>query len=133
MQKTDNRLQCSDEKKSKIKMTKQATSLRRQHQVCKVYECKIVEKRLNNKQREELKMLFVEGKWFYNHVLAMKKNGIKLRDINTTSIKEVKHFDKDGNDVVSQFHHLSSQQKQAIVTRMISNEKAILSLIKNKF
>ena len=54
-------------------------------------------------------MLFVEGKWFYNYVLTMKRNGIKLRDINTTSIKEVKHFDKDGNEVVSQLHHLSSQ------------------------
>lgn len=109
MDKADNRLQCSDEKKSKIKMTKQATSLRRQHQVCKVYECKIVEKRLNAKQREELKMLFVEGKWFYNHVLSMKKNGIKLRDINTTSIKEVKHFDKDKNEILSKIEHLSSQ------------------------
>ena len=109
MDKVDNRLQCSDEKKSKIKMTKQATSLRRQHQVCKVYECKIVEKRLNNRQREELKMLFVEGKWFYNHVLSMKKNGIKLRDINTTSIKDVKHFDKDGNKITTKLKHLSSQ------------------------
>jgi len=52
--------------------------------------------------------LFVEGKWFYNHVLAMKKNGIKLKDINTTSIKDVKHLDKNGNEVVSQLHHLSS-------------------------
>lgn len=108
MQEKDNRFTCSDEKKSKIKATKQATSLRRQHQVCKVYECKIVEKRLNNKQREEMKMLFVEGKWFYNHVLSMKKNGLKLRDINTTSIKEVRHFSKDGNEVVSQLHQLSS-------------------------
>lgn len=78
-------------------------------------------------------MLFVEGKWFYNYILAMKKNGIKLKDINTTNIKEVKHFDKDGNEVVSQLNQLSSQQKQAVVTRMISNEKAILALIKNKF
>lgn len=114
-------------------MTKTMTSFRRQHQVCKVYECKVVEKRLNNKQRKELKMLFVEGKWFYNYVLSMKKNGIKLRNINTTNIKDVKHFDKDGNEVVSQLHHLSSQQKQAIVTRMISNEKTIASLVKNKF
>ena len=53
-------------------------------------------------------MLFVEGKWFYNHVLAMKKNGIKFRDINTTNIKDVCHFDKDGNEVISQLHHLSS-------------------------
>ncbi|MBP5784377.1 MAG: hypothetical protein J6W16_02180 [Methanobrevibacter sp.] len=78
-------------------------------------------------------MLFVEGKWFYNHVLTMKRNGIHLKDINTTHIKDVKHFDKDGNEVVSQLRYLSSQQKQAIITRMISNEKAIRSLIKNKF
>lgn len=133
MDKADNRFKCSNEKKSKIKMTKQATSLRRQYQVCKVYECKIVEKRLNNKQREELQMLFVEGKWFYNHVLSMKKNGVRLRDINTTNIKDVRHFDKDKNEVVSQLNQLSSQQKQALVTRMISNEKAIASLVKNKF
>lgn len=90
-------------------MTKQATAFRRQHQVCKVYECKVVEKRLNAKQREELKMLFVEGKWFYNHILAMKKNGIRLKDINTTNIKEVKHFDKDRNEILSKIEHLSSQ------------------------
>ena len=111
MDKADNRFKCSAEKKSKIKMTKQATSLRRQYQVCKVYECKIVEKRLNKRQKEQLQMLFVEGKWFYNHVLSMKKNGIKLKDINTTNIKEVKHFDKDKNEVVSRLNQLSSQQK----------------------
>ena len=109
MQEKDNRFACSDEKKSKIKMTKQVTALRRQHQVCKVFECKIVEKRLNNKQREELKMLFVEGKWFYNHVIAMKRNGIKLKDINTTSVKEVRHFTKDKNEILSRLEVLSSQ------------------------
>ena len=54
-------------------------------------------------------MLFVEGKWFYNHVLSMKKNGIKLRDINTTNIKEVHHFDKDRNEILSKLEVLSSQ------------------------
>jgi hypothetical protein len=78
-------------------------------------------------------MLFVEGKWFYNHVLSMKKNGMKLRDINTTNIRDVRHFDKDKNEILSRLEVLSSQQKQALVTRMISNEKTILSLIKNKF
>ena len=115
MDKIDNRFQCSDKKKSKIKMTKQATAFRRQHQVYKVYECKVVEKRLNKRQKEELKMLFIEGKWFYNHILAMKKNGIKLKDINTTNIKDVKHFDINGNEILSRLEVLSSQQKQAIV------------------
>lgn len=78
-------------------------------------------------------MLFVEGKWFYNHVLNMKKNGVHLRDINTTHIKTVKHFDKDKNPIETELRYLSSQQKQALVQRMISNEKTIRSLTKNKF
>ena len=133
MKNKDNRFVCSDEKKSKIKATKTLTSLRRKNQVCKVFECKIVEKRLNKKQKEQLNMLFIEGKWFYNHVLSMKRNGVQLKDINTTNIKEVKHFDKDKNEIISNIKYLRSQQKQALVTRMIANEKTIRSLIKNKF
>ena len=111
-------------------MTKQATSLRRQHQVCKVYECKIVEKRLNNKQREELKMLFVEGKWFYNHLLTLHKDS-SLRDINVCRIKEVDHFDKDGNTIHSKLEYISAAEKQALQARMISNEMTIKSLVKS--
>ena len=76
MNEVDNRFVCSNAKKNKIRESKRLTSLRRQNQVVKVFECKIVEKRLNNKQREELERLFLEGKWFYNHVLNMKKNGV---------------------------------------------------------
>ena len=130
MQEKDNRFACSDEKKSKIKMSKQATAIRRQHQVCKVFECKIVEKRLNNKQREELKMLFVEGKWFYNHLLTLHKDS-SLRGINVCRIKEVDHFDKDGNFLHSKLEYISAAEKQALQARMISNEMAIKSLVKS--
>ena len=133
MKEKDNRFACSDKKKSRIKATKTLTSLRRKSQVCKVFECKIVEKRLNKKQKEQLDMLFVEGKWFYNHILTMKKSGIQLKNINTTNIREVKHFDKNGNEIISDIKYLSSQQKQALVTRMIANDKTIRSLIKNRF
>ena len=133
MKETGNRYICSDKKKSKIRESKRLTSLRRQDQVCKVFECKIVEKRLNNKQREELERLFLEGKWFYNHVLNMKKNGVQLRDINTTHIKTVRKLDKDQNELSEDLFCLSSQEKQAIVSRMIANEKAIKSLVKNGF
>lgn len=111
-------------------MSKQATTLRRQHQVCKVYECKIVEKRLNSKQREELKMLFVEGKWFYNHLLTLHKDS-SLRDINVCRIKEVDHFDKDGNTIHSKLEYISAAEKQALQARMISNEMTIKSLVKS--
>ena len=130
MQEKDNRFACSDEKKSKIKMSKQATALRRQHQICKVFECKIVEKRLNNKQREELKMLFVEGKWFYNHLLTLHKD-LSLRDINVCRIKEVDHFDKGGNLLHSKLEYISAAEKQALQARMISNEMTIKSLVKS--
>ena len=69
MKEDDNRLVCSDAKKAAIKATRFATAFRRQNQVCKVFECKIVEKRLNSRQKEQLKLLFVEGKRFYNHIL----------------------------------------------------------------
>ena len=111
-------------------MSKQATAIRRQHQVCKVFECKIVEKRLNNKQREELKMLFVEGKWFYNHLLTLHKDS-SLRGINVCRIKEVDHFDKDGNFLHSKLEYISAAEKQALQARMISNEMAIKSLVKS--
>lgn len=110
---------CSEEKRNRIRETRTATALRRQGQVCKSFECKIVEKRLNSRQREELKMLFVEGKWFYNHILNYKKScGVRFRDVNTTKIKSVIHFDKDGNPVESELQHLASQHKQALLTRM---------------
>jgi putative transposase len=125
----DNRLVCSEDKKSSIKKSIAATAERRKNQVLHVYECKIVEKRLNNKQREQLSKLFVEGKWFYNHVLNIHQNGLALNEINSTNIKSVEHFDKDKNKILSELEVLSSQEKQAIVTRMASNERTIMSLV----
>ena len=130
MNKTDNRLKCSDEKRAAIKATRFATASKRKNQVCKVFECKIVEKKLNNKQHEELDMLFVEGKWFYNQVLNIHESGIELNKINSTNIKEVEHFDKDKNKITTKLNYIGSQQKQAIITRMISNQKTIITLVK---
>ena len=132
MQKKDNRLKCSAEKKASIKASFLATAAKRKHQVCKVFECKIVEKRLNKRQKEELEMLFVEGKWFYNHVLNIHKSGTKLNKINSTKIKSVDRRDKDKNIITTKLEHLGSQQKQEIVTRMNANERTIISLVKAK-
>ncbi len=130
MKEDDNRLVCSDDKKAAIKATRFATASRRQNQVCKVFECKIVEKRLNKKQRDQLEMLFVEGKRFYNHVLNLHQNGVSLKDINTTSIKSVDCLTKDKQSMTYDLNVIGSQMKQSIVTRMISNEKTIMTLVK---
>ena len=126
----DNRIKCSDEKKVAIKASRIATAHRRKTQILKVYECKIVEKRLSKAQKEQLQKLFCEGKWFYNHVLNIHQNGVQLNDINSTNIKEIQHFDKNRKQLTTKIEQLSSQQKQAIITQMISNEKTIISLVK---
>ena len=104
---TDGRSICSEEKKSKIKHTRMRTALRRAGQVVKVFECKIVKKRLNATQREELEMLFVEGKWFYNHMLNLHKD-VSLRDINPCRIKEVDRLDKDHNQIHTKLEFISA-------------------------
>lgn len=107
MTETDNRKACSEEKKSKIREAKKRTALRRFGQVVKVYECKIVEKRLNAKQREQLKMLFVEGKWFYNHVLNLHQSQ-KLRALNACAIKDVSRLDKDRKAQTIRLEYISA-------------------------
>ncbi len=128
--KTDNRSVCSNEKKNKIKESIQNTHLKRTMQIVKVFECKIVEKRLNKKQKEELEMLFVEGKWFYNHLLNLHKEK-ELREINVCQVKEVNHFNKEHQKINSRLEYILAAQKQAIKARMISNEMTIKRLIKN--
>lgn len=128
--KTDNRSVCSNEKKNKIKESIQNTRLKRTMQIVKVFECKIVEKRLNKKQKEELEMLFVEGKWFYNHLLNLHKEK-ELREINVCQVKEVNHFNKEHQKINSRLEYILAVQKQAIQARMISNEMTIKRLIKN--
>ena len=130
MKDIDNRLVCSDEKKNKIIATRSQTRLRRQGQIVKSYELKIVEKRLNKLQHEELDMLFVEGKWFYNHVLNLNRQGQRLSDINSTNIKIIEHYDKDKNLIQSELKYLSAAQKQAILARMVSNQMTIIQLVK---
>ena len=53
-----------------------------------------------------------------------------MKDINTTSIKSVEGFTKDKKKVSYDLDVIGSQIKQSIVTRMISNEKTIMTLVK---
>ena len=75
-------------------------------------------------------MIFVEGKWFYNHLLTLHKDS-SLRDVNVCRIKEVDRFDKDGNLLHSKLEYISAAEKQALQARMISNEMTIKSLVKS--
>lgn len=134
MKDNDKRLKCSEVKRRAIRQTKLKTKLRRSSQIVKTFECKIKMSRLTSTQKEDLTKLFLEAKWFYNYVLSIKNDEhCSLSEIKTTDIKSVVHFDKEHNEIESELEHLSSQQKQAFIARMISNEKAIASLVKNGY
>lgn len=45
-------------------------------------------------------MIFLEGKRFYNYILALKKNeNLTLRQINPSQIYKIDYLDKDKNVV----------------------------------
>ena len=45
-------------------------------------------------------MIFLEGKRFYNHILALKKNeNLTLRQIKPSQIYKIDYLDKDKNVV----------------------------------
>lgn len=109
MKANDKRLECSAEKKRALREARLRTKSRRASQVVRTFECKIKASRLNLRQEEELERLFVEAKWFYNHVLNLtKEQECKLYEISTTDIRSVTHLDKDGNEVETELQVLSS-------------------------
>lgn len=121
----------TEEEKAKIRASKKATALKHSSMDVKVYELKIVEKRLNRQQKEQLDLIFLEGKWFYNYVLSeKKKREVPLNCINPTDFKSILRRDKDGNESSYQLKALPSHFKQTIHMRMISNEKTIRTLVK---
>lgn len=121
----------TEEEKAKIRASKQATALRHSFMDVKCYELKIVEKRLNRQQKEQLDLLFLEGKLLYNHLLSeKKKREVPLSLIKPTDFKNIVKLDKDGHEVSYTLKNLPSHFKQTIHMRMISNEKTIRALVK---
>lgn len=63
-------VQVSEQKKAAIKDALRLTKLRRQTQICKVYELKLDKSRFSKTTLQQLQRLFVEAKWFRNAILA---------------------------------------------------------------
>ncbi len=114
-------------KGEKIKAGIALTKLKRQTQQCKVIELKVDESHLNRQQREALRMLFVEGKWCWNHLL----NQPDIFDFDYRQLEIVQAFDKDKNLVQHPVLHLSAKNRQDILYQMRNAIKA-LSAVKKK-
>ena len=119
----------STEKNMKIAKTMKATREKRVSQVCRVFQCKIQRNKLTARQKEELKMLFVEGKWCYNAILNFGESS-SIFDYDTKS-KTVVHKDKDGNDIECEYAYLPQSLRQTIHTQ-IKNSIRVLAVRKEE-
>ncbi len=110
-----------EERKKKIREGIRATKEKRHGQICKVYSLKIDESRLNVKQKESLKMLFVEAKWFYNHLLSQEE------DIFSYDCKDKKviTLDKDKNQIERTLNFLSFGFRQCILQQLKQSIKTL--------
>lgn len=111
-------------KNQRIKETYAATMAKRSTQSCRVYTVKVQNNKLNRKQQEHLKMLFVEAKWLYNHVLNLSK-GTSVFNLSYKDLGTVIHYDKDRNQLESELHYLSSQMRQAVYDGICSSIKGL--------
>ena len=103
------------------------TKLKRQTQICKVLELKVDESHLNKEQRYALRMMFIEGKWCWNHLLNQP-------DVFKYDYKLLTHIqaqNKDGDIVEHNITHLSAKNRQNILYQVQHAIKA-LSAVKRK-
>ena len=126
---------CSDEKKLKIKESMQATRAKRTKQVCRVFKVKIDSSKLTKKQKEQLKMMFVEAKWIKNSRIAWARENNKSIFECSRPLKgeTVKVKNKDGEFEERKLKYIGSTMAQCVVDDMKSNLKTIITLTKKGY
>ena len=113
-------------KNNKIREKCQQTRIKRKSQFCLVFRVKIDFSHLNERQKTQLKMIFVEAKWLYNDALAfMNSSDINKYDDKITTVHGL---DKDKQLVIHELETLSSQMKQSVIQSIKNNLKTLSAL-----
>ncbi|MGC8581337.1 MAG: RNA-guided endonuclease InsQ/TnpB family protein [Thermoplasmata archaeon] len=116
------------EKNSMISLKGRETRAKMRSQDVKVFELKFDKSKISKQKLDNLKRLFIEGKWFTNYIIAKGiTNSTSYIDykVNKVSIKVKDAFEERVLNL------LSSQMKQYIIKRLQSNIKALQKLDKN--
>lgn len=99
------------------------TRARRHAMECKTFELKIRANKLNLRQKEELSMLFVDAKRYYNDIIAfMASNDISDYDWKNTTVSVRM---KDGSFEKREIEYLSASERQAIIAQIKSSLKTL--------
>lgn len=114
------------DKSLQIRQSLKNTAEKRKNQQCKVRICKIQNNHLSKDKKDYLIRLFLEAKWFYNWVLSQE-------DIFKVDYKqkEITILNKDKQQEKRNIIYLSSQMRQAILSRIQSNIKSLSTNKKN--
>lgn len=106
-------------KSEAIKATLKLTRAKRKTQMCRVYETKIDLSHLSIATQEHLNRLFLEAKWFYNHILSQHKIFGMDDKVHEVPVKVKDVFE------IRDLCCLSSQMRQSIISRTQDNIRGL--------
>lgn len=106
-------------KNEAIKASLEATRAKRKTQICRVYEVKIDSSHLNQATRDHLNRLFLEAKWFYNHILSQHKIFGMDDKVHEVPVKVKDIFE------IRDLRCLSSQMRQGLISRAQDNIRGL--------
>jgi putative transposase len=112
-------------KNQQIAKTRQETIMRHEMMVCKTYELKVDRSHLSANTLSLLKLLFLEAKWFYNHLIA--SGDVWHADYKTTTVQAM---DRQRHSEPRRLKVLSSQMRQELVDRAKDNIIGLAALKK---
>ena len=102
------------------------TRIKRMSQVCKTFKFKVDYDNLNAKQKECLKMMFIESKWIYNYLISQDD----IYSFDYKNLTKVVHKDKDKNDIESVIWYVGSSVKQELISQIVNEIKGLAKLKK---
>ena len=109
-------------KNEAIKASLKTTKARRRHQRCRVFTVKLDKSHLNRETLHQLRMLFLEAKWLYNHLLAQPNVFEVDYKLSAVPVKVKDTFEH------RQLTQLSSHMKQSLITRTRDNIRGLARL-----
>ena len=117
------------DKNERIRESRKATQLRHKSQKCMTFKFKVDRSALSSKQKESLKMFFVETKRFYNYILSHFNNDIF--NVNYKDHKKITYLDKNKNEIDYNISYIGSSVMQDTIRLMQESIKALSASKKN--
>ena len=121
----------SEDTKARIRESISETRVRRQTQVCRVFELKVSVRHNPKDVFTKLAQCFKEAKWVVNDMLSLsnKSEDNSLFDYKYTEHKDVVHYDKDKKPITdtislpSVLHRATVAQKRTDIVNLAKAKK----------